>query len=105
MPAEPDLEGTAVSLQPAAAGAELGSPGLELQEGVCAVQGLQEEPVGGAGSDGRYLAAAAPESPHKEEMADVCRAVAHVEPSSVMDLLGKTEESVGRTSCQRNVAR
>ncbi|XP_072186575.1 zinc finger protein 398-like isoform X2 [Excalfactoria chinensis] len=148
MPAEPGLEGTAVSLRPTAepngagcaggeallqvgteqspkgrcrnledsrspwdasdssARTELGSPGEELQEGVGAEQGVQKENVEGAWSAGHHLAAAAPELPRREEVPDVCRAVAHVEPSNSMDLLGKPEESVGRTAaCQRNAAR
>ncbi|XP_015136672.2 zinc finger protein 268 isoform X4 [Gallus gallus] len=148
VPAEPDLEGTAVSLKPGAepvgpgcasseallqveteqspkgrcrnpedsrspsdapdssARADVGIPGEVLQEGIGAEEGLQKEDVGGAGNRGQYPAADAPAEPSREEMPDLCQTAARVEPGGSAGLLGKPEESVGRTAaCQRNSSR
>ncbi|XP_010710499.1 zinc finger protein 577-like isoform X1 [Meleagris gallopavo] len=94
------------SLPPAAAGADAGIPGEVLQERMGAEKGLPKEDLKGAGNSGQYLAADAPEEPSREEMPDLCQTAAHVEPSGSADLLGRPEESVGRTAaCQRNSSR
>lgn len=91
---------------PAAAGADVGIPGEVLQEGIGAEEGLQKEDVGGAGNRGQYPAADAPAEPSREEMPDLCQTAARVEPGGSAGLLGKPEESVGRTAaCQRNSSR